>query len=335
MPSRHSAKYCELLWRKACPRTALAMVVAAGVALTQVGAAAGAEWASVSGLSWRSGAVCARSGWEAYRNRRDDVYNEYAGRSSWSAAVTNVRNYLVSNYRNKPGRLSIGMPMLTDDTRAQWQACISGRFDSYLRQIAQALRDGNLGSSVLRLGWEANGSGFPWNIKGQVEPYKACFRHEVQVLKSVAPGLLIDWDMKKTTDSDVGGGVQDIYPGDGYVDIIGVNYYDNYPRTTTESAWNSLYNSTYRNGPKGLGTWIAFARSHGKKLSVPEWAIWNDSSGGDNPFFIQKMFETFRNNASTIAYETYFNCQDRHRLYTADRSPNASTRYRLLWSNGH
>ena len=287
----------------------------------------------MSGLTWHSGAACAGSGWEGYRNRANDVYNEFAGRTSWADVLRNVSNYLTRTYGNKPGKLTIGFPMLTNDSRGQWAQCISGRFNSNLRAVAQALKDGGLGTAVLRLGWEANGSGYPWNILGQVEPYKACFRHEVQVLKSVAPGLLIDWDMKKGTEGNVG--IQTLYPGDQYVDIIGVNYYDNYPRMNTQAAWDSFYNSTYLGGPKGLGTWIAFARSHGKKLSVPEWAVWHDTSTGDDPFYVQKMYETFKNNASTIAYESYFNCQDRHKVYQPGMNPRASAQYKSLWPSGH
>ena len=32
----------------------------------------------------------------------------------------------------------------------------------------------------------------------------------------------------------------------------------------------------------------------------------SDDVGGDNPFFIEKVFETFAANAETLAYEAYF-----------------------------
>ena len=58
----------------------------------------------------------------------------------------------------------------------------------------------------------------------------------------------------------------------------------------------------------------AFARQHGKKLSIPEWGIGGPSivrncsePGIDNPFFMRKMFAFFRANAGSIAYEAYFN----------------------------
>ena len=61
--------------------------------------------------------------------------------------------------------------------------------------------------------------------------------------------------------------------------------------------WSNEYNKTYLGGPRASGSWISFARSHGKKLSLPEWAVWNDAHGGDNPLFIEKMHDTFKANA--------------------------------------
>jgi hypothetical protein len=291
------------------------------------------RWASVSGLSWRSGSACLKSGWEGFRNRRNDVYIEFAGRNRFAEVVRLVKSYHVSRYRSMPGRLSLGLPMLTNDVRARWQDCISGKFDRHFREIGLALKNGGLGDAIIRLGWEANGSGFPWNIKGQVEAYKACFRREVNVLKSAAPGLQIDWNMKKNTEGPVGAHM--LYPGDQYVDIIGVNYYDQYPRFVNQATWDKYHNSMYKGGPRGLGSWIKFAKARGKKLSLPEWGVWNESRGGDNPFFIQKMHETFKRNAGVIAYEGYFNCSKaRHRLYTAGINPKSSAMYKQLWSRG-
>jgi hypothetical protein len=303
----------------------------AGKAASSAGSSGG--WSSVSGLSWRSGNACWSSTWESYRNRKSDVYITFTPRNRWSSVVSHVKQYVIGKYKNKPGRLSLGLAMLTDDTRAQWQSCISGKFDQYMLEIGRALQSSGRGNSIIRLGWEANGSGFPWNIKGQVEPYKACFRRQVQKLKSVAPGLQIDWTMKKNTEGPVG--AQSLYPGDQYVDIIGVNTYDRYPAIRTEADWNSFYNATHKGGPWGFGSWVQFAKSHGKKLSVPEWGIWNERpGGGDNPFYIQKMYDTFRKNASTIAYEGYFNCLARHQIHSPGKNPKASAKYRALWASG-
>ncbi len=38
--------------------------------------------------------------------------------------------------------------------------------------------------------------------------------------------------------------------------------------------------------------------------------------------------------APAIAYENYFDCLDRHRLFPDTRFPKASAAYRQLWSAG-
>jgi hypothetical protein len=65
--------------------------------------------------------------------------------------------------------------------------------------------------------------------------------------------------------------VADAYPGDDMVDIVGVDFYDMYPAYPDRAAWDAGFRSTQNGGPRGLGTWLEFAKAHGKRLSVPEW----------------------------------------------------------------
>jgi hypothetical protein len=299
-----------------------------------VAARAGSSWTSESGLSWRSGQAChTRYDLERHRGRRHDVYVEFSGRSNFADVVRTVSNWHPRVYAQRPGRLSLALPMLTNDMRFEWQRCLNGSLDRYFLDIGRALHSKGLGSAIIRLGWEANGSGFPWKIRENVSEYKTCFQRQVRLLRSVAPGLQIDWTMRKATEGRHGAHM--LYPGDQFVDIIGVNYYDWWPAARTQRDWDAAYSSTYQGGPRGLGTWLAFARSRGKKLSVPEWGVATGAgAGGDNPFYVQKMHETFRRNASSIAYEGYFNCGDRHRLYPNTLFPRSSAAYRQFWSSG-
>nr|MDT0666369.1 glycosyl hydrolase [Micromonospora sp. DSM 115978] len=138
------------------------------------------------------------------------------------------------------------------------------------------------------------------------ENWVPCFRQVVTSIRTTAPEVRIDWTYNAHTPDAF-----EYYPGDEYVDIIGVDTYDQWPPRRDEATWNRLCNE-----PPGLWTGIAFAREHGKQFSVPEWGLvaTHDTgagrigqAGGDNPFYIQKMFETFRDNADILAYEAYFN----------------------------
>jgi hypothetical protein len=291
---------------------------------------------SVSGLPWRSGSGCHKSDFDNWRGRRSDVYTLWAAQESWPRMVESIGWY--RKYASMPGRLSLGLPMLTKDTRGRFDLCNSGAFDSYLRQIGQRLQSSGLGDTVIRLGWEMNHSSFPWAVPPtQKAAYKTCFQRQANILRSQAPNLLIEWNPKKG--NSFGYDIRDIYPGSSHVDIIGVDYYDGWPAIHSQADWNKQLNATKYGGPYGPGAWLAFAKGQGKPLAVPEWGVCrgcNDPKSTDNPFFIQKMHEFFQQNASHIAYETYFNCNTkyngaRYRLYPTDENPRAADMYRSRW----
>lgn len=289
-----------------------------------------------SGLPWASGAKCARPGFEQWRGRREDIEMYSITHKNWKTVVSETSR-LVQSLDGHPW-LSVTIPMLTDDTRADWSDCIAGKFDTYMRQIAGIFRARGLPNTVIRLGPEANGSGFPWNILGHVTEYKACWQREVKALRSVEPSLKMDWAMRKSTEGS--SSVAQLYPGDKYVDIVGVSYYDRF--WTTLPPWQDYANSTYLGGPQGIYPFWFFAHQHHKKISVPEWGIWNEAGHGtDNAFYIQKMYQFFQFAAEKgdMAYETYFNCDPagspRHEIYPGLTNPKASAMYRTLWKRGN
>jgi hypothetical protein len=134
-----------------------------------------------------------------------------------------------------------------------------------------------------------------------------------------------------------GTSVLDAYPGDGYVNIIGVDSYDMWPPANTSGGWEAQLN-----GPYGLNYWLSFAEQHGKKLSVPEWGLaadvnpaWNGHSGGDDPTYIQDMFDFFSANSANIAFEAYFNFPGNdNSLYGPNQVPASAAKYQQLWSAG-
>jgi len=94
--------------------------------------------------------------------------------------------------------------------------------------------------------------------------------------------------------------------------------------------------ATQNGGPRGIGAWQAFARAHGKKLSLPEWGVTDDhgqGGGSDNPFYVQKMFELFQANAADIAYECYFNLATTSdtgvfEIFSESSNPGAAAAYK-------
>ena len=285
-----------------------------------------------SGLPWRSGASCA-AGFANWRGRPLDVATNWAPFTSWGAFENFFQRS--AGYANGLGATaSIGLPMLTNESRGRFTDCAAGKFDSHYRGAATRLVAAGAGDAIIRVGWEANASWSPWSIGNQSAAYKACFARISGIFRGVSSGFKIEWPMIKK------GRVLPVtqaYPGDGVVDYVGISYYDRYPVNASQSVWNGQLNVTQEGGPSGIGAWLHFAQSHGKKLSVPEWGVddgyqQSDSGRGfDNPVYIQNMISFFRANAGSLAYESYFNCAKgnpgSYVIYPSKYNPRASAAY--------
>jgi len=325
------------------------LVVAAALLFSIVTAASAQQWVpNRSGMPWPSGAVGCCGGMsalQAFRGRKLDFRTTYLFRDSWAAMIAHAGS--VGGLVADGAAAVVALGLMPETHRAQHRQCRLGQFDPQIRSVGAALVRAGTPRAILRLGWEANRlNGYPWNVTGDGSEYKACFRRWVSVLRTV-PGqrFVIDWNMQDKSIFPL----DQMYPGDDVVQIIGINPYDRCPPLRTEAQWNAWYNSKHKDGrnPRGIGTWLAFARQHGKKFSVPEWGIGGPlvpiskcggESGIDNPFFIRKMFGFFQANAADIAYEGYFNghgaetaSRGSHKLAPTIYNPLSSAAYRELW----
>jgi hypothetical protein len=170
-----------------------------------------------------------------------------------------------------------------------------GLHDAEFEAAAKAISDAQP-NAVIRLGWEMNLVSMAWFAKGQEADYIAAFRRVVQIFRRHSPGFKYDWCP--------GWGAQDspadlAYPGDDFVDYIGLDVYDFKYEGSASERWDKFY----LKAPFGLQWHKEFAARHGKSMSFPEWGVGNF---GDNPLFIQNMHDWFVTNADRIAYAAYF-----------------------------
>jgi hypothetical protein len=265
-----------------------------------------------SGLPWASGASSGSDDLETWRGRKLDVRTAFlASREGWTelAQVSWLDRWVADG-----GYTVVGVGLLPETARGQLAQCAAGAFDAWIRKIGVGMVAAGAGNAILRLGWEANRvGGYAWAITSDPGPFKGCYRRWVQVLRSV-PGQSFTFDWNMGSRGSLPYHVDRAYPGDAYVDVIGVQYYDRCPPAVTQADWNLRYNAANpdNGSPWGIGRWLAYARSKGKRLSVPEWGIGGPidacgKPGIDNPFFIRKMHGFFKDNAASIAYEAYFN----------------------------
>ena len=221
-----------------------------------------------------------------------------------------------------------------------WRRAANGEFDARYIRIAQSMRNSLPANSIIRVGWELSLDSYPWNVQKcrtpqEAEWYKAAHRRIVDILRAhYSTSFKISWNWLPN------GGrtpqlLRNYYPGANYVDYVSVDYYDtNFDRSTL-----AKFNADSLRGtvdkPQGIRQWLAFAKSLGKPLAVDEWGVWafpGDAKfviGGDNPVFIQGMYDFFMENKNSLGYESYFD-HDEHRLINAV-APQSRRMYERLW----
>jgi hypothetical protein len=263
-------------------------------------------WPGPNGLSGVNGdPVLDTAHVEAFctaRGRPCRVAHTYTDRTSYSA-MTSGTAWTFANFTTFPGALVISQGLVPTGGEGEMAGCASGEFDARWRDFGTLMTDQGRADSVVRLGWEFNESTMPWRGL-DAATYVACFRHAATAIRATAPKVLIDWTINAhhTPRTLCGGVSTNCYPGDAYVDIIGIDNYDHYPWSPTKTAFDRTADR-----PEGLNWLYAFARAHGKPFSVGEWGVVpTGDATHDNPGFITWMHSWFAAHAPHLAYEAYF-----------------------------
>jgi hypothetical protein len=202
-----------------------------------------------------------------------------------------------------------------------------GTYNPYYKKLAENLVKYNLGNSILRLGVEFNGGWFPWRVSSEKKAvaFAAYWRQIVDTMRAVPgadklqfcwnPGLTCYCAFKPDT----------AWPGDNYVDYIGLDSYDDsyakdtypWPKDATpdeiEAIHKKAWDTVYLNGAYGLVYWENFSHKHSNTpLAFPEWGTDNKPDhhgGGDDPYFIEQMYKFINNPANNVAWHSYFDYQ--------------------------
>jgi hypothetical protein len=259
-----------------------------------------------SGLPWPSGVFlpngtpAGAAAFAAWRKRPLDVVGVQGPQSTW-ASLTDPA-WLYRRWEGKPYTMVFSVAMLPLDVPGvSIRACAQGSYNARWKKFGKVINSYGLGSSIIRLGWEFNGK---WELWAATNPtaWAECWRQIVTSAWSTAPRLRWDWAVNRGLSSALANPGQ-AYPGNHYVNMIGIDSYDWWPAASSPGGWTMQLA-----GPQGLKYWLAFAKAHGKKLSVPEWGNmrYGESSGGDDPAYVKDMRAFFVANAPYIGFETVF-----------------------------
>lgn len=220
----------------------------------------------------------------------------------------------------KSGRRFVySLPMLPNSENATLAACAQGAYDSHWSAVGAALVDAGLRNAIVRVGWEFDGNWFKWSARGHELEYAGCYQHVVRAMRGARSNgaLLFEWSASDDIFMATQTLITKAYPGDAYVDLIGVNAYDvswvanSYPlpancdancqRTRRSNAWNDLM--------RGVLFMRDLAVRKNKALAIPEWGLWERSDGhggGDNADYIARMHAFVKDPANRVFYQSYF-----------------------------
>jgi hypothetical protein len=310
---------------------ALALVLVSG-ALPGVGTAPGPARAAspgdTLGVYSGGGNVSGANAFGTWLGRRPAYALDFLPQQTWSDIDS---DWIFQRWAGTGYQMIFSVPMLpaSGATLAQGAA---GAYNAHFTRMAQALVANGQGNAIIRLGWEMNGDWFAWSIKNGAASYAAYWRQIVSAMRAVAPGLRFDF-CPNNGSSSVSGSLLDpsaAYPGDAYVDIVGMDVYD--------QSWAASASDVgarwagYRDQPYGLSWQRSFAAAHGKPISFPEWGLWSGGTGhggGDNPDFVQQLSAWIA--ASNVAYHAYFNYDAPDGNHLLSRFPRSATTFQGLF----
>ncbi len=184
-----------------------------------------------------------------------------------------------------------------------WTAqCAGGAYNGYATQFAKNMIAVGLGNSVIRLAHEMNGNWYDddyGTTQAQWNQWNQCWDQEVTAMRGAGADFLFDWNVNSNY-RDLN--LASIYPGDNYVDIIGIDQYDAsgiaLPAVGNSNRWPTLANEA-----DGMNAVEAFAAAHSKPLSIPEWGT--VSTQGDDGNYVTNISNFVKNH--DVAYQAYFN----------------------------
>jgi hypothetical protein len=190
------------------------------------------------------------------------------------------------------------------------QPCAAGGYNKYATALARNLVSDGAGSIVIRLGVEANGTwetDYTGTTGTEMGDWARCYDAEVTAMRAVQGAhFLFVWNPNACT-GDVP--IDKWYPGNSYVDIIGIDVYDKdceTLKTVAQEGWNAFLTESAGRGSAdpgfpSLANIVAFAESNGKPLSFPEWGL---DTGDDDASYVKEIGSMFK--SDVFSFESYF-----------------------------
>jgi hypothetical protein len=225
-----------------------------------------------------------------------------------------------------------------------WAQAAEGAYDDRWRATLEEARTvwaGRTGTLYIRFAHESNGNWYPWAVDAsEKDDFVAAWIRFRALQQEVFPESQLVFNLNRES-VDSGFDWRESFPGAEYVDVLSVDYYNQYPYVDTPVEWERSLSLTDEWGaPKGLEGYRQFAEEQGLPLAVSEWSGMADQ--GDSPLFIQEMHDFFAEHGGTgpgdLLYEILFDIDAEEydgnfTLFGGDtRMPESAAAYRESWS---
>ncbi len=231
----------------------------------------------------------------------ESVSNEESVASSWGVSLVASDVYAAG-----PAYTSLsGLPAGSSSIRET--IAVGAVTPAEATAIGQMLVANGQPDAYIRIMWEFNESGtcwFPWGLdcsggSDGMTPsiFISTFQAAATAFKAVSNQFVIVWNMNGASSVPAAD-----YPGDSYVDQIGIDQYD------------------YSGYAANMQAAISFAAAHGKPIQVDEWGV----MGHDDPNYINSMASLMLNPANDVALQVYFD----NATNVLTNYPNALAAYR-------
>ncbi|MFZ2657832.1 MAG: glycosyl hydrolase [Victivallales bacterium] len=203
----------------------------------------------------------------------------------------------------------------------------NGMHDAQYLRFAQSLKNDGFANAILRLGHEFDGYWTGWSCIGNYDVFISAWRHVHDIFKGVSPGFLFDYNgtvfsfhaPANAYAGDTRTRAEAAYPGDAYVDVVGLDLYDR----NIGPPWYDYFKQGWNDPEK---TWKDkfmptlvhhrdFAVSKGKTVSFPEWAVQAHAgiyiyTGGDDSALIRNFYNWMSSlppsGPGSLKYHSYF-----------------------------
>lgn len=236
------------------------------------------------------------------------------------------------------GDLDVAVGAIFKSQGETWAAAATGAYDARWRSMLTDLAgywQGRSGTWYLRFAHEFNGNWVPWSVSGdEAADFVTTWRRFRAMQQEVFPAAKLVFCPNDETSASLQLDWRAAFPGAAYVDLMGVDSYNQSPFVATGEAFRRKIDRVGRYGaPLGIERHRRFAQSVGLPLAIPEWS--SNSTLGDGAVYMAEFSRWLSDHAGwgagQVAYEILFNVGDfkdgLFQVYPRSNMPAAAEAY--------